>query len=122
MRGLSGGFTFALFATAGQLAVNELNILRINYITRHTAATQLGSNEKEDEFQDPAQSKAPLWQRTTEKLLSVTPIRKVSNDEYAETLHSRIQNAEQELQAVNGQMEHLQKRLAELQKGKDEFL
>jgi predicted nucleic acid-binding Zn-ribbon protein len=71
--------------------------------------------------QQAIEGKPPLWQRTTEKLLAVTPIRKVSNHEYAETLHGRISTAERELQSVNGQMKHLQERLDELRREKDEF-
>lgn len=72
--------------------------------------------------QQAIEEKPPLWQRTTEKLLAVTPIRKVSNEEYAETLHTRINTTERELRSVNGQMEHLQQRLDELRKEKSEFL
>lgn len=78
--------------------------------------------EEADGHQDEAQRKPPFWQRTTERLLSVTPIRKVSNEEYVDTLHARIHKAEQELRLVNGQMVELQQRLDQLRKEKDDFL
>lgn len=121
IRAVSGGFTFAILATAGQLAFNELNILRINYITRHAAATQNTDINEHGTYHTAAPYKAPFWQRTTERILSVTPIRKVSNEEYADTLRTRIQNAEQELRYVNNQMADVQQRLDDVQRERDGF-
>lgn len=67
---------------------------------------------------EPVEEKPPFTQRMTEAVLSVTPIRKVSNEEYAETLKTRIQRSEQELSVVKRQMEDIQEQLDHAHKEK----
>lgn len=119
---MSGGFTFALFSCGAQLAFNQANALRVDYIKRRTKPTHEWSEEVGDADlaqTETVEEKAPLTQRMTEAILSVTPIRKVSNEEYAETLKMRIQKAEQELTIVSRQMEDIQQRLEQARKEKD---
>jgi len=83
-----------------------MNVLRVRLITRNKA--------KEADELDPERvivKKPPLTQRVTEAVLSATPIRKVSNEEYVETLQGRIRDAEQELQIVQSHIEGAEQEL-----------
>jgi hypothetical protein len=83
-----------------------MNVFRVRMITKTKA--------READELDPESivvKKAPLSQRVTEAVLSATPIRKVSNEEYVETLQGRILDAEQELQIVKGQIEGAEQEL-----------
>lgn len=121
VRAVSGGFTFAFFACSAQLAFNQLNVLRVNYIKRQEKPVQEWSKELGEldaPRPEPVEEKPPFTQRMTEAVLSVTPIRKVSNEEYAETLKTRIQRSEQELSVVKRQMEDIQEQLDHAHKEK----
>lgn len=102
---LSGGWTFALLALAGQAGLNQANVSRINYINRRRERLSSPSPDQPE-----VASKPPVFQRVTESLLSVSPIRKVPDDEYVATLKEKIRNAEQEITIVKGQLEDLEKR------------
>lgn len=65
-----------------------------------------------------ATERPPLRQRLMEKILAVTPVRKLSNDEYAEALQGRLRAAENELEKVDYQIGDIEQRLDQLQQGR----
>lgn len=106
---VSGGFTFGLFAVLGQLGFNELNLARIRYVERNERASSQATTRLESEPRKPA-----LYQRVTESFFSVAPIRRVSNEEYSETIKDKISKTQNELAVVNGQVHDIEERLQEL--------
>ena len=113
---VSGGFTFGLFAVLGQLGFNELNLARIRYVEkRKQSEKELASTKRQAEPQKP-----PLYQRVTESFFSVAPIRRVSNEEYSETIRVKISKARDELAVVNGQVHDIEARLQELRAAREQ--
>ena len=113
---VSGGFTFGLFALLGQLGFNELNLARIRYIQKRSQReTELGTVKLQA-----GPPKPPLYQRVTESFFSVAPIRRVSNEEYAETIRVKISKTRDELAVVNDQVNDIEKRLQELRAASDQ--
>jgi hypothetical protein len=91
--------TFSILAALGQLTFNELNLQRLRFIKRR-------QDEGIDLAAKPTQpAKPPILQRVTESILSVSPIRKLSDDEYTDTLRAKIQHAQRELRIVGAQLE-----------------
>lgn len=109
----------AILASAGQFTFNELNVLRVNFIKRRAVApseqesndSKLSQQTKQIEPEMPS-----LLQKVTESVLSVSPIKKLSDEEYANTIKLKIRNADQELQSVKAQIEETEATLAQLQR------
>jgi len=126
----TGGLTFAILAALGQLGFNQLNLARIRYLQRrlgneqqqqlpHPQALPRVDNDDESTTTSTSGSpstaatlpapvvepaKPPFFQRLTERLLAFTPIRKVSDVEYTETLRVNIRKAKDELEIVDRQI------------------
>ena len=107
---ISGGITFALVGSIGQITFNQLDSLRINYLNRQESASR--AEEQAKISNEPP--KPPLVQRVTDALFSVTPIRKVSDEEYVKTLEGKIETTRGELSTVDGEVQLIMKRLEEL--------
>jgi hypothetical protein len=107
---LSGGITFALVGTIGQITFNQLDVLRIRYLSRLERSEAI--QQQQEEANEPL--KPPLVQRVTDAIFSVTPIRKVSDEEYTNTLRGKIETTKRDLQTVDGEVEAIKLRLQQL--------
>lgn len=122
----SGGLTFGIIAALGQLGFNEINLARIRYIQRRQGYPPTSPSSPSQDSIDapsdggdvstaspsaPVPTKAPFIQRFTETLLSFTPIRKVSDEEYTSTLRVKLRSAKEELEVVEAQIEDAQRDL-----------
>ena len=114
---LSGGRTFTLFATLGQFGFNELNLLRIRYVSRRNGYLNSdgvsGARDIENPQYSPKLVKPPLSQRLTEGFFSYTFIRKVSDEEFSQTLRKNLERVQVELSIVSHQLEDAEKLLEE---------
>ena len=104
--------TMAILASLGQLTFNELNLLRIQYIWRQgDSQSSLEASLREVPTD---KDNLPLHQRVVDALFSVTPIRKISDEEYTHTLRVKTECARQELMEVTSQLEDVESALQEL--------
>lgn len=123
-RMLSGGITLALVGSLGQLTFNQLNIARIRYLSRQEATLPLvvdasdaeiaGDSQTTQQLEPPPAPPLPLVHRVTDVLFSVTPIRKVSDEEYAVTLRDKVDQSRKDLQSVEQELEAIKARLDQL--------
>lgn len=113
---LSGGVTLALVGTVGQMTYNQLDTARIRYLSRRESTSPLLSEAEKDGASE-RQPPLPFVQRATDALFSLTPIRKITDDEYARTLEDKIAHSRKELSGVDAELEALNARLDQLQAG-----
>lgn len=99
----------------GQFLFNAANVYRIRYLTRNAAKAQAVPATTE-----PVQleHKPSMLQRATESVLSVTPIRKLDDEEYSRTLRDKVSYARQELGLIDVQIKDAESRLSELERAR----